>query len=191
MGRVTTIGYEAADLSSFLACLKAAKIEVLIDVRELPLSRRRGFSKSALRMALADHKIGYVHLRDLGDPPPGRAAARAGKIEKFVRIFKRHLKTKAAQEALEAACKLARSATISLMCFERNPVTCHRLMVAAAIRDIIGGVPVDHLFAPTPVRAVQRNKRKNTDPRKGPSSRRSSPRGNGLLRGRHREAAVA
>jgi uncharacterized protein (DUF488 family) len=56
--------------------LKVAKITRLIDVRELPISRRKGFAKTALSTALAVAGIEYVHLKGPGDPKDGREAAR-------------------------------------------------------------------------------------------------------------------
>ena len=44
-----TIGYEGQALDDVLGKLKANKIELVVDVRALPLSRKRGFSKNALR----------------------------------------------------------------------------------------------------------------------------------------------
>jgi len=62
--RIFTIGYEGTTMDEFLAALKAAGVERLIDVRALPLSRRPGFSKSPLRAALEEVGIKYVHLKD-------------------------------------------------------------------------------------------------------------------------------
>src|SRR5215213_5559790 len=76
--RIFTIGYEGATVPEFLAALKDAGVERVIDVRALPLSRRPGFSKSPLRAALEEAGIEYVHLKALGTPADGRAAARAG-----------------------------------------------------------------------------------------------------------------
>jgi uncharacterized protein (DUF488 family) len=46
--QLSTIGYEGVSIDAFIATLKAAKVTLLLDVRELPISRRRGFSKTAL-----------------------------------------------------------------------------------------------------------------------------------------------
>ena len=46
-----TFGYEGLDIESFLAVLKKNGITLLVDVRELPLSRKKGFSKTALSAA--------------------------------------------------------------------------------------------------------------------------------------------
>jgi hypothetical protein len=69
------IGYEGSVLEDFVATLRSAGVETLIDVRDVPLSRKPGFSKSALQANLEAHGIAYVHLKGLGDPKPGREAA--------------------------------------------------------------------------------------------------------------------
>ena len=54
MRKLYTIDYEGADLNDFVTTLKDAKTNVLLDVQELPVSRRKGFSKTALNNALAE-----------------------------------------------------------------------------------------------------------------------------------------
>src|SRR6266496_1992672 len=92
MHRIYTIGYEALDVSRFLATLKAAGIEVLAYVRAAALSRKKGFSKTALRDQLEASGIGYEHFIQLGNPKQGRLAAREG--NSFVRIYRRHLNSR-------------------------------------------------------------------------------------------------
>ena len=65
---LTTIGYEGASLPAFLATLKDAGVTRLLDIRELPISRRKGFSKTPLSQALAGVGIEYQHERALGAP---------------------------------------------------------------------------------------------------------------------------
>jgi uncharacterized protein (DUF488 family) len=72
MSVLYTIGYEGADIDRFIATLKAVEVTVVADVRAVALSRKRGFSKTALRARLAAEGIAYVHLVELGDPKPGR-----------------------------------------------------------------------------------------------------------------------
>src|SRR4030095_12775800 len=85
--RIFTIGYEATTMNEFLAVLKTAGVERVIDVRALPLSRRPGFSKSPLRAALNEAGIDYVHLKALGTPADGRSAARAGRHQDMARVY--------------------------------------------------------------------------------------------------------
>ncbi len=74
-----TVGYEDAELDAFLDTLHAAGVTLLVDTRERAQSRRRGYSKTALGLALKDRGIGYRHLRALGTPPAIRKAYKLDK----------------------------------------------------------------------------------------------------------------
>jgi uncharacterized protein (DUF488 family) len=129
--QVFTIGYEGADMDRFLAALQDAGVATLADVRAVALSRKRGFSKSALRDALAGRDIGYEHFRALGTPKEGRQAARAGDGELMRRIYCQEvLDTPPAQEAFEELAAIAQAKPICLLCFERDPANCHRRILA-------------------------------------------------------------
>lgn len=65
---VFTIGYEGREIEDFVSRLKAFNITRLIDIREIPLSRKKGFSKSALKKRVEAENIEYVHLKMLGSP---------------------------------------------------------------------------------------------------------------------------
>jgi len=144
MMQLATIGYEGATVSDFLETLKSAGIETIVDVRELPLSRRKGFSKTALTAALQTVGIGYHHLRALGDPKAGREAARAGRFVEFRKIFSKHIKTAAAQAALREVLEIIESGEVCLLCYEREPNQCHRTMVADALAEM-SDIRVIHL----------------------------------------------
>ena len=62
------IGYEGCDLAEFIERLRLSSVTLLVDVRLNPISRKRGFSKTALSGALADAGIAYDHMRSLGNP---------------------------------------------------------------------------------------------------------------------------
>lgn len=126
-----TIGYEGHTLESFIARLKAAAVETLIDVRQLPLSRKRGFSKKSLSSALSQAGIAYVHMPALGCPKLVRDAYRQDKDwTEYTRAFHAHLTTQEA--AVRDAAALAKEATACLMCFEADFNYCHRTYVARA-----------------------------------------------------------
>lgn len=148
--QVFSIGYEGADLATFLATLSAVGVKQVIDIRELPLSRKRGFSKVALSSALREVGIHYLHFRELGDPKPGREAARSGDHAGFQRIYRAHLESAAAQAALVKASQIARNLSSCLLCFERNHEGCHRTIVAdAMVRGT--GLQVTHLRIESPI----------------------------------------
>lgn len=127
--KLFTIGYEGATMDEFLLALKDAGVERIIDVRALPLSRRPGFSKTPLRSALAEAGIDYVHLKALGTPTEGRAAARAGRQGDLERIYSDQLALPEAMVQAEQMKELAAEMPSALLCFERDPKHCHRTLL--------------------------------------------------------------
>src|SRR3954447_24404385 len=108
MNRLAIIGYESGTQPAVIDKLKAAGVEVVIDVRAIAASRRAGFSKTLLSASLNEAGIGYVHLRALGTPKPGRIAARKGRVEEMHQIFQAHMAEPAAQLELAKATEFAR-----------------------------------------------------------------------------------
>lgn len=133
MTELSTIGYESDTQDAVIGRLKAAGVEVLIDVRAVAASRRAGFSKTLLANSLAEAGIEYVHLRQLGTPKPGREAARAGRVDEMTEIFEAHLAEPAAQVELARATEIAAGRKTALLCYEADPNGCHRKIVAEHI----------------------------------------------------------
>jgi uncharacterized protein (DUF488 family) len=143
--KLFTIGYEGVSLASFLATLKASGIQQLLDVRELPISRRKGFSKNALSVALAGAGIGYMHERALGSPRELRNRLRQdGDLPRFMSDFREYLATK--RTLLDALARTATGAVV-LLCYERDSAECHRSVVASALARRTRSV-VEHLTVP-------------------------------------------
>ena len=136
METVYTIGYEGASLADFLATLQDAGIGHVLDVRELPQSRRPGFSKRSLTEALLGVGITYTHSKQLGDPKPGREAARRGDMDAFTAIFSAHLDLPQTGEALQAAVEIVTEKPTVLLCYERDPKCCHRALVGQRIKEL-------------------------------------------------------
>ncbi|MDP3659730.1 DUF488 family protein [Phenylobacterium sp.] len=143
MNRLATIGYESATQDAVISRLKAAGVEVVIDVRAIAASRRAGFSKTLLAASLADAGVDYVHLRALGTPKPGRDAARKGRIAEMRAIFEDHLAEPAAQLELARATEIAGTRATALLCYEADAGGCHRAVVAERIREALGCEIVD------------------------------------------------
>jgi len=134
-----TIGYEGAKLADFLATLELFEMDVLLDVRELPLSRRKGFSKTALREALAVAGIVYRHEKMLGSPKLIRHQLRRDwNYQQFFRDFDEHL-----QQQTDVLVKLAAEieGNVALMCYERDHNSCHRTAVVNALGELAGLQP--------------------------------------------------
>jgi uncharacterized protein (DUF488 family) len=143
---IFTIGYEGATVAGFIAALREAGIALVLDIRAVPASRKKGFSKNPLAQHLSEAGIGYRHLRGLGTPKQGREAARSGDHEAFERIFRQQLEEPEALLDLGEALSLAAAQPVCLLCLERDPEQCHRLIVAERMAKE-SGQPIRHLFA--------------------------------------------
>ena len=141
---IFTIGYEGVTQGEFLAALKKAGVGRVIDVRAVPNSRRPGFSKNLLRNALAEEGIDYVHLRALGTPADGRAAARANRHDDLKRIYAGQLELPEAIAETAQMIELAKEKPSAILCYERDPAGCHRTLL---IRSAAPGAEVTDLFA--------------------------------------------
>ena len=141
--RIFSIGYEGTTVGEFIAALKGAGVRRIIDVRALPLSRRPGFSKTPLRNALAEADIDYVHLKALGTPAEGRAAARAHRDEDLRRIYAGQLELPEAIAQSAQMLALVEEEPTALLCMERDPAHCHRSLLLDAVAP---EAEVVHLF---------------------------------------------
>ncbi|EWY42025.1 hypothetical protein N825_18995 [Skermanella stibiiresistens SB22] len=146
---IWTIGYERASSDALLSSLKQAGVKVLMDVRDLPLSRRAGFSKSTLRASLEATGIEYLHLKGLGTPKEGRIAAKRRDYDLFWQIVDERMATPEAEFDLLRAAEVARERPSALLCFEADPAVCHRQRVADALADRFG-FRIEHIH-PTAV----------------------------------------
>lgn len=142
-----TFGYEGLDISTFIARAQAVGVKTVVDVRELPLSRKKGFSKLSFREALAEAGIAYAHMPALGCPKAVRERYKAdGSWATYTRGFLSYLATQ--QTTVGELVKIANATTACLVCFEADFTMCHRTYVARAARAH-GGPAVTHLSSKT------------------------------------------
>ena len=133
MPTIFTIGYEQATQAAVIAALRDAGVELLADVRYLPLSRRPGFSKNSLKAAVEEAGIEYRHFRDLGTPAEGRAAARRGDHIELSRIYAGQLELPEALKQMAELRTLAGDKRVCLLCYERSAAECHRALLFDAL----------------------------------------------------------
>lgn len=146
---IYTFGYEGLNIASYISRLKQVRIKTIVDVRQLPLSRKRGFSKRAFAEALAAADIAYVHMPTLGCPKAIRDAYKQNADwAQYTRSFLAHLKTQNA--AVRELAKIARATDACLVCFEANYRECHRTFVARAAHHA-GAPAITHIDAKTVV----------------------------------------
>jgi uncharacterized protein (DUF488 family) len=130
-----SIGYEGQDVDQFVSGLVASGVEIVVDVRLTPISRKRGFSKTALAAHLAARGIGYLHVRALGNPKSNRAGF-AGDTTTLLAARARYaelLSEPDATVALDDLAVLAGERRIAVMCFEADQHRCHRHVVLAEL----------------------------------------------------------
>jgi uncharacterized protein (DUF488 family) len=143
--RLFTIGYEGRTLESFAERLKDEQVCVVIDVRELPLSRKKGFSKTALAESLGEEGIEYRSLRALGAPRAVRHRLHEdGDYTAFFAAYSEHMRRQAG--AIEELSSLLSEVAICLMCYEADPRQCHRSAIASELEHQHGlELEVKHL----------------------------------------------
>jgi uncharacterized protein (DUF488 family) len=123
---VFTAGYEGVSLPALIAALQAAGVTHVADVRQLPLSRRAGFSKRMLGASLEAEGIGYTHYKQLGTPKEGRIANKEGRLEAFWGIVDASLARPEALLERAALFEAAAAETTCVLCFCGNEQRCHR-----------------------------------------------------------------
>lgn len=133
---VTGLGYEGETIDGLIATLKGWGISTLVDVRLNAISRKRGFSKTALSQALAESDITYLHRPTLGNPRENRANyseshSVAGDAAR--ERFRLLLTTTEAGLAIDEIAALATNGRVAVMCFERSQLHCHRQQIIEAV----------------------------------------------------------
>ncbi len=126
------MGHGARSAVAFVVLLQQSRIQVLVDVRAYPGSRRHPhFSRDALSVSLAGAGIEYRwEGKALGGMRKGGYAA--------------HMETPLFLEGAERLVN--RIETTCIMCAETNPADCHRSHIADWL--VAHGERVVHLIAP-------------------------------------------
>jgi uncharacterized protein (DUF488 family) len=148
MPALFTIGHSTRSTEELLSLLAEHGVELLVDVRRFPGSRRHPqFSRDALAAALAGAGIEYMHEPRLG----GRRAARPGSPHTAWRVaafrgYADHMETAEFSQALEELIRLSRQRRLAVMCAEAVPWRCHRRLISDAL--VARGLEVLHILAP-------------------------------------------
>jgi uncharacterized protein (DUF488 family) len=148
---VYTIGHSTRTIDQFVGLLKEHGIELLVDVRRFPGSRRHPqFGSVPLAASLAGEGIGYVHAEALGgrrssDAAGGPSPNGAWRHSAF-RAYADYMATPDFQRALERLIELSRERTTVIMCAEAVPWRCHRRLITDAL--LARGIPMLDVTGP-------------------------------------------
>lgn len=131
--RLFTIGYEGKTVEKLLSALVYWEISVLIDVRHTAWSRKPGFSKSQLSMALENAGVQYVHLPQFGSPPQLRQRLYESEDwDKFAEVYCAYLAS--LDGAVEKALSPYQGKKVCFLCMEADAKRCHRSILAEELR---------------------------------------------------------
>jgi uncharacterized protein (DUF488 family) len=146
---VFTIGHSTRSVQEFIALLSAHHIELVVDVRTVPRSRRNPqFNRETLPESLQVADIGYEHVAALGGfRRPGPQSTNAGWRNASFRGYADYMQTDAFVAAIERLAERAHHTRLAVMCAEAVPWRCHRSLVADAL--VARGIPVEEVISAT------------------------------------------
>ena len=138
--KLFTIGYEGFDIDEFVAFLARKKIRRVIDARKNAVSRKKGFSKNKLAEALGAKKIEYLHLPGLGVPKEWRKQTETHSLsrERMFENYRKKILPKATEELSLVGTLIAEKNSV-LLCYEADPLDCHRHFAAEAVKKRLKG----------------------------------------------------
>ena len=145
---IYTIGHSNRSLEEFLQLLLAFNIELLVDIRRLPGSRKYPhFDKEQLSGTLPAHGIDYIHLEALG----GRRKSSALPVNPAWRnasfgAYAAYMETKEFEDAIADLQKTALQLRVAYMCSEAVWWSCHRALVSDFLK--LRGWKVLHIMTP-------------------------------------------
>lgn len=136
-----TLGYQSHTPSSMAALLAGHKVRVLVDVRQNPVSRKRGFSKAHLEQSISNLGITYLHCPELGTPPPIREIyLSTGNITKALTQYEKYLRARNGRVLV--LLRKVKKERFCLLCLEADHSRCHRSIIAQVLTEMTGCKPI-------------------------------------------------
>lgn len=141
---IFTAGYEGQSVDEFMQKLAAGGVRQVLDVRRNAISRKPGFSKSALAAAAENYGLDYEHIPELGVPKELRQGLKSR--EDYDRLLAHYLSELLPEmtDYVEEAAALVQLEPTVLVCFEADHTLCHREPLSAVLSDLTG-YAVKHL----------------------------------------------
>lgn len=140
-----TIGYEYKKLDDLVFQLIKANVSTIIDVREIPISRKKGYSKSVFSKYLNSKNIGYIHFKELGSPKNLRHKLKNDNdYYYFFTEYSKYLKSQS--NILKKLYDIITERNCCLFCYEKWPYKCHRNVICEEIEKMDNnGLEIEHL----------------------------------------------
>jgi len=143
---IWTVGHSNQPAAALIEMLAGAGIELLVDVRRYPMSRRNPqFNRETLAATLAQDSIGYLHAPELGGRrEPNADSSNTALRDAGFRGFADYMTTPEFESALRALIENAQQRRTAIMCAESLPWRCHRSLISDAL--VARGIEVEHLM---------------------------------------------
>jgi uncharacterized protein (DUF488 family) len=125
---IYTIGYQGRSIEEFKNLLIKKSIKTVIDVRNTPFSFKYGFIKNYLAKYLPESDIEYYSFPELGIEKKYRTEPTAFSYYAT--------KLKSEKKAINTVAAIIQSKPSALMCFEADPLQCHRHILANTIQKL-------------------------------------------------------
>jgi len=141
---VYTAGYEGKSVDHFFDELIRAGIEVVLDVRRNPVSRKYGFAGKSLKEIGSKLGLGYLHLPELGISSKDRGLL--GDYESYQRLLNRYEQDWLPQkkDGIQCASELVSKQPSVMVCMEKDVRCCHRSRLAKIVSERTK-LPIVHL----------------------------------------------
>ena len=154
VNEVWTVGHWTCPEPTFIGLLRDQRIELLVDVRSHPGSRRSPqFGKDAMRGWLDRAGIGYLHLPELGGRRPKQDVnpqINAGWRQQSFKNYADYTLSPSYEDGIMRLVELAIDHRVAYMCAEPMPWRCHRLLISNTL--VARGFTVWHIMAGGPAR---------------------------------------
>jgi uncharacterized protein (DUF488 family) len=129
---IFTIGHSTRNLEELINILKFYKIELVVDVRRFPSSKRfPWFNKENLEKELSKERIEYIHYPELG-----------GYRKEGYEAFS---KSEEFEKAIDKLIEMINNKISVILCAEWNPMKCHRFYISEKLNRL--GYRIIHIIS--------------------------------------------
>jgi len=139
---IYTIGHSNHTLEEFIDLLQENKITALVDVRSMPYSKVFShFNREQLKDTLSYKNIKYLFMgQELGGRPSGAEYYNEGTVD-----YEKVAGSQEFRNGIDRLLKGKMDYTIALLCSEKDPLNCHRMLLVS--KELVKlGVPVKHIL---------------------------------------------
>ncbi len=143
-----TIGHSDRDIDTFVAILRAFSIRGVVDIRARPTSRRcPQYCGERLRDDLLQARIHYhwAGKRLGGFRPESSKSTHSALRSAALRAYADHMQSEEFRFGIADVLTRASDDPVAVLCSERRPENCHRLLVADYL-VAVAGLCVQHII---------------------------------------------